>query len=72
MPSQIENLQTASNNISAQLAAMTLNPKPNYSINGQTISWQSLFDSLVKNQQSINNLLIIAQGPSEYVVEGAT
>lgn len=45
MPTYLENLLTARDNIAANLAAITADPKPNYSIDGQSVSWQGLFDS---------------------------
>ena len=60
------------NNIDTKLLDLSANPKPNYSINGQSISWQSLFESLIQQRQNILQLLVVLQGPGETVIEGIT
>lgn len=35
----LDNLVIARDNLSAQLAAITANPKPNYSVDGESYSW---------------------------------
>lgn len=67
MATRAENIQTALDNISARIAEMTVAPKPNYSIDGRSYSWQSLFDSLVKNQESLLAALQAADGPFEVI-----
>lgn len=65
MATRAENIQTALDNVAARLAEMTVAPKPNYSIDGRNYSWQSLFDSLVKNQLELEEALQRAGGPFE-------
>lgn len=55
-----DDLQAAINQIAAQLKDITANPKPDYSVNGQSVSWSSyvqmLADQLVKLQQAQQSL----------------
>ena len=39
MPSDLEQLQTIRSQTLAILAEMTANPKPSYTLDGQTVSW---------------------------------
>lgn len=68
----ITTLQTALFNVNSQIAAITASPKPNYSINGQSVSWGDFLKQLLDAQQDINQKIVIAIGPDEYVVEGVT
>lgn len=65
MATRQQNIQTALDNISARIAEMTVAPKPNYSIDGRSYSWQSLFDSLIKQQEALLLALQQADGPFE-------
>lgn len=65
MATRKENIQTALDNIAARLAEMTVSPRPNYSVDGHSYSWQSLFDSLVKQQDVLLAALQAADGPFE-------
>jgi hypothetical protein len=66
-----EALATIKNNILARLEEITAQPKPNYSIDGQQVSWQSYFDSLMANLERINHQ-INASEPFEEVSRGRT
>jgi len=65
-------LTTALANIDAKILEISANPKPNYSIEGQSIQWSSFFNDLMTQRQKLSELLVIAQGPGEFVVEGVT
>jgi hypothetical protein len=65
----LENLSTARDNIAANLAAMTADPKPNYTIDGQSVSWQSLFDSYLQQLEKLN-AQIAAADPFEIHSQG--
>ena len=54
MSSYLDDLLAARDNIAANLAAMTANPKPNYSVDGQSLSWQSLFDSYMAQLEKLD------------------
>ena len=69
--SEATTLATIKSNILARLGEITSQPKPNYNIDGQQISWQSYFDSLMANLERIN-LQINASEPFEEVSRGRT
>ncbi|MCX7425366.1 MAG: hypothetical protein NTW96_07035 [Planctomycetia bacterium] len=51
MPSDLEQLQTIRSQALAILADVTANPKPSYSLDGQTVSWG---DYLAKLRETID------------------
>lgn len=67
----LSQLQTIKANILARLEEITEQPKPNYSIDGQTVSWQSYFDSLMANLTRIDQQINSAE-PYEEVSRGYT
>jgi hypothetical protein len=71
MPTYLENLTTARDQIAANLAAITAQPKPTYSIDGQSVSWQSLFDSYIAQLDKLNALIAAAE-PFEVQSQGGT
>lgn len=56
----VDDLGTAIAQVAAQIKDITLNPKPTYSVNGQSVSWESylsmLTDQLVKLQAAQQSL----------------
>jgi len=54
MATYLENLTTARDQVAANLAAITADPKPDYTIDGQTVAWQSLYDSYLEQLQRLN------------------
>jgi hypothetical protein len=58
--------------ILVRIAELTSQPKPNYEIDGQKVSWQNYLDSLVQSLQAINALLLQDIEPFEIVSRGAT
>jgi ACT domain-containing protein len=69
--SDLTALATIKNNILAQLQDISANPKPNYSIDGQQVSWQSHFDSLMNALNQINAQINAAE-PYEIVSRGTS
>lgn len=67
MATRAESYDVALDNIAARIAEMTVAPKPNYSIDGRSYSWQSLFDSLIKAQMDLLTARLNADGPFEVV-----
>lgn len=65
MATLAQNLQAAIDNIGVQLASMTADPKPSYSVAGRSISWDEHFNALVENQGKLYGLLQKAGGPFE-------
>lgn len=66
MPTDLENLQTARSAILTELAANA--GKPNYTIDGQSVSRDSLLDRLTK----LNALINVFEGPFELETRGET
>jgi len=52
------NVQDTINNLTAVIKDITTNPKPNYSINGQSVSWA---DYLATVTDQLNKMLEIQQ-----------
>lgn len=71
MPTYLENLIAARDNVAANLADITATPKPNYTIDGQTVSWQSLFDSYLEHLERLD-AQIAAADPFEIHSRGTT
>lgn len=69
--SEATTLATIKANILAQLEDISANPKPNYSIDGQQVSWQSHFDSLMNALDRINAQINAAE-PYEIVSRGTS
>jgi len=72
MPTRGQNIDTALDNIAAQLASMTANPKPNYSIDGQSVSWADYLNMLLQQQESLYHARQMADGPFEVRSMGTT
>jgi hypothetical protein len=68
MATAAQNLQTAVDNISAKIAEVSANPKPNYSIDGQSVSHADYFRMLTE-QYGVLNELIAAGTPFEITTE---
>lgn len=49
-----ETLQQIKQNLLERIQEVTSQPKPNYTIDGQTVSWQSYLDSLFDKLQKID------------------
>jgi len=58
--SAVDDLGTAITQVAAQIKDITLNPKPTYSVNGQSVSWESylsmLTEQLIKLQTAQQSL----------------
>jgi hypothetical protein len=68
--SEAENLQTAIDNVAAKLAEVTANPKPSYSIDGQSVSWGEYYRMLTGHLKELREAKIAADGPFERNVVG--
>jgi hypothetical protein len=64
-PSVLTNLQAAKANVAAILAQITADPKPSYSIDGQSVSWESYFSMLTGKLEALNKLIQVEGGPFE-------
>ncbi len=67
----LSQLQTIKANLLDRIAEITAQPKPNYSIDGQTVSWQSYMDSLFDRLDQIDRQINAAE-PFEEVSRGYT
>lgn len=72
MATDAENLLTIRSNLLAKLAEISADPKPSYSINGQSVSWDQHRQSLLNEVKMINEQLAAITGPYEVVHEGIT
>lgn len=70
MATEAQNLQTSLEAVAAKLAEVTANPKPSYSIDGQSVSWGEYYGSLVKLRNELKLAVIDAEGPFEYRITG--
>lgn len=66
-----EDLTEIRDNLIAAIKDATANPKPNYSIDGQSVSWGTFLDSLMARLKDIDEQ-IAAQEPVEFVSRGTT
>ena len=57
MATETENLETARSQIAQQIADMTADPKPTYSIGGQSISWGEHFNNLIKAHEDLTRAI---------------
>lgn len=71
-PAPASDLATIRENILARIAEVTSKPKPNYTIDGQTVSWQSYLDSLMKSLDAIDARIQANQEPFEFVSRGTS
>lgn len=68
MPTYEQNLTTIRDNIAAKLAEISANPKPNYSVDGQSVSHGDFFAMLMR-QMAEANAAIASGTPFEIVTE---
>jgi hypothetical protein len=67
----IDDLITARNNFAAKLAAESANPKPTYSIDGQSVSWTEYYKFLSEQVDRLNEQINNGE-PFEEVSQGVT
>lgn len=72
MPTASENLQTAINNLASALATESANPKPSYSINGESVDWNGYRAAMLKQIRDMSDLVDDLNGPFDVVVSGMT
>ena len=56
-------IQQALINVAQQLVNMTTNPKPSYSLDGKSVSWDEHYNALVASQEKLRKQLQAAGGP---------
>jgi hypothetical protein len=57
------NIAAAIENISATIKEITLNPKPNYTVDGQTVNWGDYLDTLTTKLASLLKTQQLLGGP---------
>jgi len=67
----IDDLITTRDNIASLMASITANPKPNYSIDGQTVAWGDYLEMLREQLKGLNEA-IAAGEPFEYQTRACT
>jgi len=65
MPTVLDNLRQAYENLTAKYAEATANPKPSYSIDGQSVSHESFLRSLLDQIEKLREQLR-ANGDPEF------
>jgi hypothetical protein len=65
MADYVTNLITTRDEIAERLAAISANPKPNYSLDGESYSWADYFDMLSRNLKLIEEAIQRAGTPFE-------
>ena len=72
----IDDLKTARDNLATQIKDVTAQPKPNYSIDGQTVGWGDYLRQLLAAQKEIEAAIVDAElasdGPFEIISQGFT
>lgn len=59
--STLQNLFTARDQVAANIVAITLTPKPSYSIDGVSVPWAEYLASQTKALDELNKLIISMQ-----------
>lgn len=72
----IDDLKTARDNLATRIKDLTAQHKPNYSIDGQTVSWGDYLRQLLASQKEIEAAIVDAElasdGPFEIISQGFT
>ena len=67
-----ENLATAKANFAQQLADISANPKPSYSVDGRSYQWGEYLKFLTDSMNAIDISIQSEEGPDEVVIQGNT
>jgi len=67
MPTPAENIGAAIENIASQIRDITANPKPDYSVNGQSVSWSSYLDMLTRQLDALQKAQQNLAGPYQRI-----
>jgi len=70
--SVLTDLQTARNQVAANIKNATANPKPSYNIDGQTVNWTAALKLWGEMLQTLNDQIAVEGGPVEYTSYGYT
>lgn len=64
----IDDLKEASDNLAAAIKAATVSPKPNYSVDGQSVSWGDYLAMLIAQKKSLDAAIAQSE-PFEFATE---
>jgi hypothetical protein len=67
-----ENLATAKAGFARQLAEISANPKPSYTVDGRTYNWNEYLRFLMESMKSLDEAIQSEEGPIEVVIQGMT
>lgn len=67
MPTPADDIGAAIVNVAAQIREITTQPKPDYSVGGQSISWGSYLSMLTEQLQKLQAAQQALQGPFQKV-----
>lgn len=65
MATDAANIATIRSNLLTALATESANPKPSYSVDGQSVDWNGYRASVLKQIADLNSLMAAAEGPYE-------
>lgn len=65
-----DNLIATRDQIAARLVEITAQPKPSYSVDGESYSWSEYFQALANQLKGLNELIQQADGPWEFRTKG--
>ena len=65
MTTDADTLQTAYSNFCAILAQITANPRPTYSLDGKSVSWNEYYSMILSNMENVRRQMVLAGGPFE-------
>lgn len=72
MADSLTNLKQSLLNVDAQIADLTSSPRPDYSIDGKSVSWSAHFNNLIAAREKLVAAIIQAEGPTELHVTATT
>lgn len=67
MATDAQNIATIRSNLLTALATESANPKPSYSIDGQSFDWNGYRAAIMKQIADLNALLAAAEGSYEVI-----
>ncbi|MCC6419934.1 MAG: hypothetical protein IT429_16995 [Gemmataceae bacterium] len=66
----LDDLVAARDNVARNLRKITESPKPSYSIDGESVSWDSLFAAYANQLAVLNQQIQLLGGPFELRTQG--
>lgn len=66
----LSHLQAALESLDAKIAEAMTNPRPSYSIEGQSVSWSEYRKSLLEERERLRGLILAEEGPYEANLQG--